>query len=145
MIDACASLVIRKRQREWPSASAPGVVAPAKKSSSHTGSLRGGLRKVLWGLLYIVGKHLRSISSLASKQADKLGTRQYSSQMPAHGPECTLRSFVSNRRRPEPTFGDYPRPAGRPAVVHWFVSDSRSGESTASHRNTIEGAPRPVG
>ena len=43
----------------------------------HSGmAVRRGLRKVPWGLLYFVGKqHLRSISAIASKQADKLVTR----------------------------------------------------------------------
>jgi 2-polyprenyl-6-methoxyphenol hydroxylase-like FAD-dependent oxidoreductase len=36
--------------------------------------LRGNARKATWSLLYIVGKHLRSISAIASKQADKLVT-----------------------------------------------------------------------
>jgi hypothetical protein len=35
--------------------------------------LRGGLRKALWGLLYVVGRHLRSISAIDSKQAADYG------------------------------------------------------------------------
>jgi 2-polyprenyl-6-methoxyphenol hydroxylase-like FAD-dependent oxidoreductase len=36
--------------------------------------LRGNLRKIVWGLLYIAGKHLRSIGAVAGKQAHKLVT-----------------------------------------------------------------------
>jgi 2-polyprenyl-6-methoxyphenol hydroxylase-like FAD-dependent oxidoreductase len=36
--------------------------------------LRGTPRKFLWGLIYMAGKHLRSIGSIASKQAEKLQT-----------------------------------------------------------------------
>jgi 2-polyprenyl-6-methoxyphenol hydroxylase-like FAD-dependent oxidoreductase len=49
-------------------------VVRGTRAVQHFMKLRGNLRKTVWGLLYFAGKHLRSISAVAGKQADKLAT-----------------------------------------------------------------------
>ena len=63
--------------------------------------LRGGPRKILWGLLYIVGKHLRSISAIFNKQIDRLATEYRSSPLSCQDSSQMTPSTCAGMRAPD--------------------------------------------